>query len=120
MSQLERIHVAGFKSIRDQTVELRPLNVLIGANGAGKSNFIGVFRLLHEIVRENLQLYVARSGGADQLLHFGRKTTEAIRLRLDFPPTAYRCELVPTSEDSLVFGDETTVFQGHGYNQKGI
>ncbi|PYQ60806.1 MAG: hypothetical protein DMF53_16315, partial [Acidobacteria bacterium] len=47
MHRLDRIRVAGFKSIRDQTLKLHPLNVLIGANGAGKSNFIEVFRLLH-------------------------------------------------------------------------
>src|SRR6185295_10575459 len=46
MHRLDRIQMAGFKSIRDQTLDLRALNVLIGANGAGKSNFIEVFRLL--------------------------------------------------------------------------
>lgn len=40
---LESIRIAGYKSIRDQTVELGPLNVLIGSNGAGKSNFLSVF-----------------------------------------------------------------------------
>ena len=64
MHRLDRIRIAGFKSIRDQTLDLQPLNVLIGANGAGKSNFIEVFRLLHEMVSQNLQLFVARSGGA--------------------------------------------------------
>lgn len=34
------ITIEGFKSIRSlQAFELRPLNILIGANGAGKSNF---------------------------------------------------------------------------------
>lgn len=101
MARLDRIRIAGFKSIRDQTVELRPLNVLIGANGSGKSNFIGVFRLLHEIVKDRLQLYVARSGGADRLLHFGRKVSEQLGLELVFGTTSWRCVLVPTSSDSL-------------------
>ncbi len=52
MHRLDRIRVAGFRSIKDQTVELRPLNLLIGANGSGKSNFIGNFRLLSEIVKD--------------------------------------------------------------------
>lgn len=101
MAQLDRIRIAGFKSIRDQTVDLRPLNVLIGANGSGKSNFIGVFRLLHEILSDRLQLFVARSGGANRLLHFGRKVSEQLSLDLVFGTVSCHCVLVPTSTDSL-------------------
>jgi len=106
MHRLDRIQVAGFKSIRDQTIELRALNVLIGANGAGKSNFIQVFRLLHEIVNENLQLFAAQSGGADRLIHFGRKSTDEMQFHLWFSKNAYRCRLLPAAGDSLVFGEE--------------
>ncbi|RMH18128.1 MAG: chromosome segregation protein SMC [Acidobacteria bacterium] len=110
MPPLEKVRVAGFKSIRDQEVELRPLNVMIGANGAGKSNFVGIFRLLREIIKNNLQLYVARSGGADRLLHFGRKATDAIELQFEFEPNLYRCRLEPTASGSLIFADETVFF----------
>ncbi len=37
---LKQVVLRGFKSIKDMYLELRPLNVLIGANGAGKSNFV--------------------------------------------------------------------------------
>src|SRR5690349_413008 len=116
MHRLDRIRVAGFKSIRDQSLELRPLNILIGANGAGKSNFIEVFRLLHEIVDQNLQLAVARLGGADRLLHFGSKTTEEILFDLQFEKNTYRCRLVPAIGGALIFGDETMSFQKPGYD----
>lgn len=106
MHRLDRIQIAGFKSIRDQTLELRSLNVLIGANGAGKSNFIEVFRLLHEIVDQNLQLFVARSGGADRLLHFGSKKTAEILLHLWFDQYAYRIRLIPAVDSLLVFLEE--------------
>lgn len=115
MHRLAQIHVAGFKSIRDQSLDLRGLNVLIGANGAGKSNFIGVFRLLNEIVNENLQLFVGRSGGADRFLHFGSKTTEQITFDLSFDQNAYHCSLVPAAPDSLVFGEEKISYHGPGY-----
>ena len=65
MASLERIEIHGFKSIEHLDLTLRPLNVLIGANGSGKSNFIGAFGLLNQIVEENLQVYVQRAGGAD-------------------------------------------------------
>ncbi|HEX8823006.1 MAG TPA: AAA family ATPase [Archangium sp.] len=69
---LDRIEIQGFKSIREMRLDLKPLNVLIGANGAGKSNFISVFGLLRHLIEGRLQVYVAQSGGADALLHFGR------------------------------------------------
>lgn len=116
MPDLDKIRIAGFKSIRDQEITLGRLNVMIGANGAGKSNLIGVFRLLNEIVNRQLQLYVGRSGGADRLLHFGRKVTEKLELYFHFGANAYGCSLVPTAEDALIFGTERTFFQGPGYS----
>lgn len=71
---LERIVLQGYKSIREADITLRPINVLIGANGAGKSNFIGLFQFMNRVVNRNMQTYVAHSGGADQILHFGVHT----------------------------------------------
>ena len=47
MDRLTRIEIAGFKSIRSVDLELGPLNVLIGANGSGKSNLVDHFKLLN-------------------------------------------------------------------------
>jgi predicted ATPase len=45
--KLKTVTLRGYKSISVlEDFELRNLNVLIGANGAGKSNFIGIFKLL--------------------------------------------------------------------------
>ena len=47
MPALDNITIRGFKSIKAvEGLELNPINVLIGANGSGKSNFIEVFSLL--------------------------------------------------------------------------
>jgi len=46
---VSRIEIENFKSIQKADIELRPINVLIGANGAGKSNFINFFKLLNKI-----------------------------------------------------------------------
>ncbi|MBD5281128.1 MAG: AAA family ATPase, partial [Bacteroides sp.] len=37
---MESITVKGYKSFKDITVPLKPINILIGSNGAGKSNFL--------------------------------------------------------------------------------
>ena len=42
----EHIHVRNFKSIKEATLNLEPLTVIVGANAAGKSNIINVFRFI--------------------------------------------------------------------------
>ena len=36
MKQLTQIQITGFRSIKDATIELRPLNVLIGPKGVAQ------------------------------------------------------------------------------------
>ncbi len=108
MRSLDYIRAEGFKSILTMNLELRDLNILIGANGAGKSNFMALFKLLNEIGEGNLEVYIPGHGGADAFLHFGRKTTERISINLLFEDNTrhYWCELTPTSDDGLIFGNE--------------
>lgn len=115
MSSLDRIEVHGFKSIRKVDLQLRALNVLIGANGAGKSNFISLFNLLNNMVENNLQLFVGRSGGADAFLHYGQRVTDEMLIRLHFGQNGYEVKLVPSKNDTLIFSEESCLFQGIGY-----
>ena len=56
---LDYITIQGFKSIASiEKLALRPINVVIGANGSGKSNFIGVFDFIHQIRAGRLRGYV--------------------------------------------------------------
>jgi predicted ATPase len=111
MRTLERITVTGYKSIKElRDFELGDLNVLIGANGAGKSNFLSVFKLLNRLINERLQLFVAQSGGAEFLLHFGPKVTNEIALKLQFANgkvfEGYGVKLVSATPNKLVIADE--------------
>ena len=106
MPELQQIRLTGFKSLREMDLTLGALNILIGANGSGKSNFVSLFRLLTEMVSRNLQLYVSRAGGAGALLHFGRKTTDRMRCELHMGDCGYYFTLVPTADDGLAFASE--------------
>jgi predicted ATPase len=107
---LDRLQVRGYKSIREMDIRLTPLNVLIGANGAGKTNFISIFRLLNAIVDQRLQEFVARSGGANALLYFGLKRTEEVSLKLWLGENLYRAILSPDDDDALYFAKEIAYF----------
>jgi len=85
MPELDTISIKGFKSIAlIEELKLGAINVIIGPNGSGKSNFIGVFSFLHSIREGHLQDYVFKAGGADKILHFGSKVTEALHLHVSF------------------------------------
>jgi predicted ATPase len=84
MAFLQKIVLRGFKSIRDMTLELRPLNILVGANGAGKSNLVLFFKMLNETMAGRLQQFVATYGYAHSLLYFNPKKTDAIWAMLHF------------------------------------
>jgi predicted ATPase len=120
---IDNISVSGFKSIRSMELDLRSLNVLIGPNGVGKSNFIGLFRLLNQIIERRLQVHVTSSGGADAFLHFGRKKTASIDFKLEFSGqiNGYKCALAATQDDNLFFADESIWFHDkqdpHPYEQ---
>ena len=78
------ITIEGFRSIRSiRELYLRPINILIGANGSGKSNFLEAFHFLSEIEEGRKDLYVAQNGGAEKLLFFGSRTTQKIYVLLE-------------------------------------
>jgi predicted ATPase len=103
---LDKLTVTGFKSIREMNVELSRLNILIGGNGAGKTNFISLFKLLSAIVDSKLQEFVARGGGAGKFLYNGPKVTEFITIDLEFGENLYKATLHPNESDELFFSEE--------------
>lgn len=110
---INRLTIEGFKSIRKlEDFELRSLNVVIGANGAGKSNFVEFFRLLRELIDQRLQLAIATGGGADVCLYLGRRVTKQFDARLYFGHNGYEFALVPTEDNRLIFADESPIFFG--------
>lgn len=107
MARLHSIRISGWKSIQDivPNLELGSINVLIGANGSGKSNFVSFFKLMNELVNERLQIYIGRSGGANSVLHAGIKNTTQLLAELMVDTEAgrigYRFGLLPLAADSL-------------------
>lgn len=116
--QLSKIVIEGYKSIAKCELEMGCLNVLIGANGAGKSNFIGFFRLIAVLLDQRLQSLVGKSGGPDTLLHFGRKKTEALSAELYFGNNGYKFTLEPTNDNRMMFQREALWWNMSG--DKGI
>ena len=103
MARLDGIIIEGFKSIAFVRQRLRPLNVLIGANGSGKSNFIDAISFLRAVVQGQLQRYVGQAGGADRILHFGSKVITKLDMQVLFDgnTAGYAIELRRDDSDGL-------------------
>ena len=67
---LKHVAIEGFKSIRSLDVSMESVNILIGANGAGKSNFISLFTFLRHLAEGRLQNYVEKNGRANTFFRF--------------------------------------------------
>jgi predicted ATPase len=115
---LETITLRGYKSIRAlESFALLPgLNVLIGANGSGKTNFVRFFELLGHMLNRGLQNYVSEHGRADAFLFRGMKVTPEFSAQLAFGLNEYRFTLRAAADRSLFFAQESAPFDGpmHG------
>jgi len=118
VSQLTSVHISGFKSLRDVDLTLGSVNVLIGANGAGKSNVTSFFKMLNFMMTGALGEFIGRSGGAGDILHFGAKTTPVLTAELqiasDTGNNTYAFKLGHASPDRFIF-----LAESYSYSQTG-
>lgn len=109
--KIDEITIENYKSIKEiDKLKLTNLNILIGANGAGKSNFISFFKMLNYLIEKKFQEYVMGQAGADNILHFGSKVSSEIYAKVDFGTNKYALNLKPDSEDNLFIAEEHTYF----------
>ena len=113
MDQLDYITVKGFKSIASiEKLRLGPMTVLVGPNGSGKTNFIGLFSFLKAVGEGRLRDYIIRAGGADRVLHFGSRVTKQLHIHVSFREERdqYKIALEPDGIDDLIPQSETVYF----------
>lgn len=119
--RIRTVTITGFRSLANiQNLELPQLAVLIGANGAGKSNLIGFFEMLSWMLKaKNLQEFVLRHGGGDDQFFMGARKTPRIHAELSLDTEKecndYRFDLVHISAgDSVMVVNEAYRFSAHG------
>jgi len=123
-TKLKKITIGGYKSFavdHPQEVELGDINILIGANGAGKSNFVSFFKMLNMMTTRALQIFIGQQGGANSLLHYGSKKSLQMFGKLFFESyplpnkvntNEYSFKLTFAANDTLIFTEESTAIEG--------
>lgn len=123
MAGLSSITIKGYKSIRAlEDFPLTNINVLIGANGAGKSNFIGLFRLLKAINDDQIESFTQVEGGAEVLLHFGQKKTDKLIIEINGSSNrnAFQFTLIPTKSGRLSYSSISNINKNNHNIEKSI
>ncbi len=117
MVNIKELSIKGFKSIESlDGFQPSQINILIGANGAGKSNFIGFFRMLSWCVAsvDQFQNFIADAGYGSSLLFDGPEVTREIDWNLILETESglneYAARLVHGAGDILFFADEKVRF----------
>lgn len=99
---INQIQIKNYKSIRDLVLELGPINIMIGSNGVGKSNFISFFELLNQLYAKQLGNYVMSHDGANRMLYNGAIHSDFIYGLFNFDDVnAFYFSLKPTIGDKL-------------------
>ena len=116
---IETITLRGYKSIRAlDGLELDAgLNVLIGPNGSGKTNFVRFFEMLGHMMdpSKGIQNYVAQRGGADAFLFRGMKVTPEFSANLVSGRNEFNFTLRGADDRTMFFAHESAPFRGwHG------
>ena len=116
---LNRVIIDGYKSIQHTDVELRPINILIGSNGVGKTNFISFFKLINIIYEQRLHNYTMQNS-AERLFHYGLKQTSELKGYLAFGDNAYEVRLQARDNGSLFIAEERSYYQSSSFNISNI
>ena len=118
---LDKVTIQGYKSIsyaNPVTLELKDVNILLGANGSGKSNIVSFFKMLGFMMSRKFASYVELSGTSNAILHYGSKYTPTLTASLRFSDSkstdTYSFTLANAAPDRLIVTDEHLVWHRIG------
>jgi predicted ATPase len=98
MNSFERITIEGYRRLFNVQIDMRdrPLTVMIGANGAGKTSLLEIFSLLAASANAQLANKISELGGLPDIITRDRANSIAISLSMSVPgyaPLNYQLEV---------------------------
>ena len=116
---VRRVRIQNFKGIAACDVTLGPLNVLVGRNGSGKSNFLEAIDVLRASLDHSPEQALQALGGLESVLHRGADISRGlgIRLGLNLPDGSeadYGVELATTSHGLFVRRERLEIHRDTG------
>ncbi len=116
---IEKIGICNYKSIREVSIPLGKINILIGENGAGKSNFISFFEMVKAIYDQRLGSYMLSNGGINAQLHRGLKHSKSMEGLIDYDNrNAFFFTLCPGVGEKAFIAETGDYFNTNGDSTK--
>ncbi len=116
---IQKIGICNYKSIREMFISLGKINILIGENGTGKSNFISFFELTKAIYDQRLGSYMLSNGSINAQLHRGLKYSKSIKGLIDYDNrNAFFFTLCPGVGDKAFIAETGDYFNVNGDSTK--
>ena len=122
LGKIDKIQLQGFKSIKKMDLELKNINILIGQNGAGKSNFINFFKFMDESqeIKISFKKYVIQKGGAEKFLYLGSKETSEIKVCIHSNLGNYSATMSPTQDNEFLIEEGSCYLADISNSKNGI
>lgn len=96
--KITKLHIEGFRSLRDVIWSPGDLNVIIGSNGTGKSNLLRFLELISVSAQGKLGKYIQSLGGMDPIVWDGVAISIKFVMEtsptIEIDPEQYELELV--------------------------
>lgn len=110
---ITELEVKNFKTFREEHIKLDNMNIIIGSNAAGKSNFISIFRFLDQIIECGIDNAISMSGGIEYVLNttIGRKQPLFLSFSLDCRQNEWKLALAKKSECSIMLKSVDYLFE---------
>ncbi len=101
---ITHVSVRNFKSLAEVDVDLNPLTILVGQNGAGKSNFVDVLRFVSDAVSMGLERAIINRGGIGSIRRYTAKgrppdISISLRFKIDEEEGEYSLEIESTRKE---------------------
>lgn len=121
MHKMSHFHLSGFRRLHDVDLEMRerPLMVMIGANGSGKSSFLDAFSLLSASAAGNLNPKLNMMGGIANILTLNHSQEISMSIDMHVPhhePLKYDLHITPM-RNSYTISRETLTQNRIGYSE---
>ena len=119
MHKIMNLEIKGFRRLHNIDIEMRPLMVMIGANGVGKTSLLDAISLMSASAEGKLNKTLSEMGGITDVLTRESSMELSLSAEMDCPgynPLKYNLQLEPKGQ-SYIISNETLIQQRHGYNQ---
>ena len=116
--KLRKIIISGYKSITKCNLSISPINIVLGGNGAGKTNFLSVFGLVKSVLNRDDCFPSPCFNSKFIFSNVCNQKNPEIKTELIFDSFSYGFRLVPDKSDDkrIVVKEEYIIHSERKYN----